>query len=163
MNTPNDEPTTPDEAEPATLVAAVNALRHEYVANTGVMREIRSEMNGRFRIQRLWQVVLAVVVILAVLVSYNLRSVDQRRERYRRVDQRATLLQGCERANDQRATLREVINLSVRTSPIPPDLNPDLVELYQQGQARTEALRISLLALPGVQPVDCDAAYPIPA
>lgn len=152
----------------AELAKAVRGLSEEYKETAEAMREVGREMDRRLRVQRLWMATLAAVVLLAIIVGFGFRQQDRSAEDERAasvareaVFQRKNLVQGCERANDQRATLREVINLSVRTMPVPEGLDPDLVPLFEQGQARTAALRDRLLALPGVQPVDCQAAYPV--
>ena len=85
-----------------------------------------------------------------------------REERQREfAKERTNLIAGCERNNDQRRTLAEVISRAVRPSSVPPTAtDPELLALIEEGRQRTIALRSELLALPGVQIVDCEAAFP---
>jgi signal transduction histidine kinase len=111
-------------------------------------------------------VVLAVLVAVALVLVFRVRDADEaeRRRAQLVLDQeqdRQNLIRGCERANDQRATLRQIIETAIVPSTTPPNVDPQLAELIRQGQERTARLRAELLALPGVQPVDCAAAFPV--
>ena len=156
-----------DEPEVVSLVDAITGLTNAYEDSTEKIGEVERECRRRFRVQRLWLVVLGAVVAMAILVSVGFRLQDQARERDRlasearsAVDQRATFLQGCERSNDQRRTLAQIVEKSVVPQPAPANLPPELLDLYRQGQERTAALRAELLSLPGVQIVDCQAVFP---
>jgi hypothetical protein len=110
-------------------------------------------------------VVLAIIAAIVLVLIFRERDADeaQRRRAQLELDQaqdRQNLLRGCERANDQRATLREIINLALSQSTMPPGLSPELQAIYRDAQARTIARRDELLALPGVQPIDCAAQFP---
>lgn len=147
------------------LTAAVNALREsvetlrkDYDDNAEATRELAELFSRRLGWQRLWLGVVALLLAVAVISGWQFRQQEHRRVD----DQRANLIQGCERGNDQRATLRGVIDraYSVNPDPLPDGLPPGLVELYNQSQVRAAARREEQLADPGVQPVDCAAAYP---
>lgn len=149
------------------IASAVDALRESYDRNAKETRAIGEIMDRRFGRQRLWILVIAAVVILAIVMSLGFRSADQRREEDRRrteyqreVDQRETLLAGCKRGNDQRAALRRVIERAYTPSVIPEGLSEELRSLIIAGQERQASLRIEQLADPGVQPVDCESAFP---
>lgn len=138
------------------LLAAVEALRKDYATSTAETHELTRVLSRRLEWQRLWLGVLALVLILAMASGWRFREQDRRRVE----DQRANLIQGCERGNDQRATLREVIAKSYEPSPPPAGLSSELAALFVQSQDRAAIRRDSLLALPGVQPIDCSSAYP---
>jgi hypothetical protein len=156
-------------AEQDGVAAAINALRKSYDANTRDVQKISEAMNQRFGRQRLWMGVLAAVVILALFVGWGFRKTDNGRERDRRqaehqriIDQRANLIAGCGRSNEARAALRRVIERAYTPSPIPDGLPPDLRDLIVQSQERQASQRAEQLADPGVQPIDCEAAFPLP-
>lgn len=157
------------EEERSELVDAITGLTKAYEDSTAKLGEVEVEMSRRLRLQRGWVIVLAAVVAMAIAVSAGFRVQDQARERDRlanearaTLDQRATFVQGCERGNDQRRTLAQIIEKSVVPQPAPANLSPELADLYRQGQERTTALRTELLSLPGVQIVDCQAVFPPP-
>lgn len=129
--------------------------------------EPRTEAAARARKMRLVATALGlvVVVVLALVIAFHAEdskrvSHDKKEALAQAADTRSTLLAGCERSNDQRATLRQVIEKAVVASPAPPGLPDDLQALYQQSQVRVAALRADLLGLPGVQPVNCETAFP---
>lgn len=138
------------------LLAAVNALREDYDRNAAAIHELVQLLNRKLAWQRLWLGVLALVLAVALISGWQFRQGEHRRVR----DQRTNLIQGCERANDQRATLRDVIITAFEPTPAPTGLSPELAELLRQSQERALVRRDALLNLPGVLPVDCDAAYP---
>lgn len=110
-------------------------------------------------------VVLAIIAAVVLVLVFRERDADEARRRRAQLEldseqDRQNLLRGCERANDQRATLREIINLALSQSTMPPGLSPELQAIYRDAQARTLVKRDELLALPGVQPVDCSAQFP---
>jgi hypothetical protein len=112
-----------------------------------------------------WIGAVTVALVLALVLVFhaqgNQRIQDQRTQTAKiEASTRSNLLAGCERSNDQRDTLRQVIDKAVVSTPAPPDLPPDIKALYDQGQARVTALRSELLSLPGVQQVDCAKAFP---
>lgn len=158
-----------DDHEQSELITALNNLTAAYTDSTTQLGEVEQEMGRRLRFQRLWIMVLASVVALAIVVFGGFRLQDQARERDRQaseeraaVDQRQTFLGGCERANDARRTLAQIIERSIVPQMAPANLPADLLDLFRQGQERTVALRAELLSLPGVQIVDCQAAFPLP-
>lgn len=145
------------------LTAAVNALRKavddlraDYDANATATHELAGLFARRLGWQRLWLGVLALLLAVAVVSGWQFRAQEHRRVK----DQRANLIQGCERGNDQRATLREVISGAYEPTPTPDGLSPELAKLLRQSQERALVRRDTLLSLDGVQPVDCEAAYP---
>lgn len=169
----------------AALAAAVELLGSDLVENGRRLAEnghridkqniLLAEQNkalagfvpkGRFR----WAIaIVAAVLTIAIVAFVIVRIGDQSAERERvRQDRqealrdRERLYAGCVRGNDLRATLRGVIDraYSAGALPLPDGLSPELVELYHQAQARSAAQREAQLADPGVQPVDCDDAYP---
>lgn len=162
------------------LLTAVQHLTESYEENTDEMRAVRIEMDARFalyvpkseaeaRETRIKRALAGVLVVLIVMLGLGVefRRQDQAREKDRRValeresiTQRQSLLQGCQRGNDTRVTLQQIITTAVADIPIPPDTPPDLMEQYAQRNATLDILRARLLALPGVQAVDCAAAYP---
>lgn len=148
------------------LTAAVNALREavdtlrtDYDDNAKATRELADVFSRRLGWQRLWLGVLALVLVVAVISGWQFREQEHRRQK----DQRTNLIQGCERGNDQRATLRQVIFTAYEPVPAPDGLSPELAGLLRQSQERALARRDALLDLPGVKPVDCEAAYPFPS
>lgn len=139
------------------LADAVEALRKDYATSTRETHELTRMLSRRLAWQRLWLGVLALVLILAMASGWRFREQDRRRAE----DQRANLIQGCERGNDQRATLREVIEEAYAPSPPLPDVPPSLSALLEESSRRSQAKRERLLSLDGVQIVDCAASYPI--
>lgn len=141
-----------------------------------VQSELREELAGvkralptfvpkrRFR----WAIaliVLAGLAVLALVLLFRERDADeaQRRRAQLEHDQeqdRQNLLRGCERANDQRAALRRVIERAYTPSPVPEGLTGELRDLILQSQERMAALRTEQLADPGVQPIDCAVQFP---
>ncbi len=161
------------ENELSQLMADLTAMLDQQTEQIGSLRTTVDDQNAqldlfvpkrRFR----WAiagVVAAIVAALVLLLVFRERDADEatRRRAQLVLDQeqdRQSFLRGCERANDQRATLREVINLALSSSTTPPGLSPELAAIYRDAQARTLAKRDELLALPGVQPVDCAAQFP---
>lgn len=160
----------------AALAEAVELLGADLVANgqrIDDQNKLLAQQNealagfvpkGRFR----WAlVVVGVVIALAlaiiVLVRVQDRADVRRRDREAKaaeVADRDQRYAGCLRGNDLRATLRGVIDRAYAPSPAPQGLPPELAELFAQSQARAAVQRQAQLADPGVQPVDCDAAYP---
>lgn len=111
--------------------------------------------------------ILALIVIAVGGVGYAFHVRDARREADRREalvkaadDTRATLVAGCGRSNDQRQTLRNIIERAYTPGPISADLPPELRELILQSQERAAAQKAAQLAEPGVQPIDCEKAFP---
>ncbi len=164
MTTEDDTPTMTE------LLAAVQDLATKYQKSTQETQKVLREVQRRRR--DTWIVGGLGVLIVAIITTGGLvlRRNDQHVESERRdhlaaqiFTQRTSLVQGCERGNDQRLTLAQIITIAVTPQPIPPDLTPDLQDLYRQGQDRVLALRAKLLSLPGVQVVDCQAAFPPPA
>lgn len=154
---------------PRQVLEAVKLLSQQYESNAEENRRLSEEFARRSREGRWFALILSLVVAVCVCAAYVMRHVDQGREADRRAalkaqifTQRESQVQGCERGNDQRVTLAEIINKAIVPQPAPPNLPPEFVDLYLAGQARTVALRAELLALPGVQIVDCQAAYPRP-
>lgn len=138
------------------LTAEVGALRKDYEENAEATHDLAQLFSRRLGWQRLWLGALALLLAVAVISGWQFRAQEHRRVR----DQRANLIQGCERGNDQRATLREVIAGAYEPSPTPDGLSPELADLLRQSQERALVRRDALLSLPGVLPVDCAAAYP---
>ncbi len=153
------------------IARAVDSLRESYEANSKDVRDISEVMDRRFGRQRLWMFAMAGVLILALATGIGFRRADTKREidrqeaeTQREIDQRANLLAGCGRSNDQRAALRRVIERAYAPSPIPDGLSAELRDLIIQSQDRSASLRAEQLADPGVQPIDCEAAFPpVPA
>lgn len=150
---------------------------------TQVQAELRNELAGvkralptfvpkrRFR----WVIAAVVLAILAALILvlvFRQRDSDEAQRRRAQLEhdqeqdhqneerRRQDLIRGCERANDQRAALRRVIERAYTPSPVPDGLTAELRDLIIQGQERMVALRAEQLADPGVQPIDCAAQYP---
>lgn len=126
-----------------------------------------------------WIAVVALVAVigLAIFVGWKFHDNDvTRRARERaalvaeNIRKRDDLVRGCERSNDQRATLRQVIEKAYSGAGeplvLPPDTPPDLAAilnvLLASGKDRSSMNKAELLALPGVQPVDCEKAFPPP-
>lgn len=104
--------------------------------------------------------ILAIAFIVVQLIGLAFRHQDHAAVERQAESDRTNLIAGCGRSNDQRLTLRQVIEKAIVIQPAPADLPPDLAELFRQSQERAARLRADLLALPGVQPVDCQAAFP---
>lgn len=164
--------TTSDASAIEDLTAMVVDLAAEYHKNTGEVAEVAKQLAHTERHQRR---IRALVGCLALCVlgigvggfQFHRQDVNYRKLRTAQIRadaerSRQNSVAGCERSNESRATLRDVINLAIGSAPPPPNLSPELADLYRQSQARAESLRTGLLALPGVQPVDCAAAYPPP-
>jgi hypothetical protein len=117
---------------------------------------------ARRQVQRMRWVLagMSLAVIFVGLLGVAFRAQDRASAHRQATSDRANLVAGCMRSNDQRATLREVIEKAIVMQAAPAGLSPDLAELFRQSQERTAKLRADLLALPGVQPVDCQAAFP---
>ncbi len=168
------------EKDLAALLSAVQHLTESYETNTAEMRAVRTEIDARFdlyvpkteaeaREHRIKRALAGVLLVLVVVVGLGIefRRQDQAREHDRRIaleresiTQRQSLLQGCQRGNETRVTLQAIITTAVADLPVPPDAPPDLMVQYAQRNAAVDALRDRLLALPGVQAVDCAAAFP---
>lgn len=118
----------------------------------------------RFR----WVVGVVGMVIAAAFVlgmAFRVRDDDEAERRRAGIvaaqeQDRQSSIRGCERSNDLRATLREVINLALTQTNIPPGLSPEFAAVFRDAQVRTLAKRDELLALAGVQPIDCQAQFP---
>lgn len=115
--------------------------------------------------------IVAFVGVIALTIGLGLKfRADDRAQRERdraaatmeAVRKRDELVRGCQRGNDQRDTLRQVIEVAYEPSPIPAGISAELRALLVQSQERAAARRDELLSLPGVQPVDCEKAYPPP-
>lgn len=155
---------------PAQVLEAVKMLSSQYELNSEANLELAREVARRKRETR-W-VALGVLIVVAIVVAtgFIIRHHDRAAEKDRRevlasqiFTQRESQVLGCERANEGRRTLAEVISRSIQPSSISPTVtDPDLLALLEQSRERTLALRAELLSLPGVQIVDCQAAHPPP-
>ncbi len=168
MSDPAGDLNTPPPS-PRQVLEAVKLLSQQYESNADENRRLSEEFARRSREGRWFALILSIVVAVCICAAYVIRHIDQGREADRRAalkaqlfTQRESQVQGCEWGNDQRVTLAEIINKSVVPQAVPPSLPPELVDLFLAGQVRTTALRAELLSLPGVQIIDCQAAYPLP-
>lgn len=156
---------------PERLLEAVRQLQADYVAHTKATQALRDEFARRKRETRwiaLGVVVFVTVVACALMV---IRHYDRAEESRRRADlasqiltQREDLVAGCERGNDSRKLVAQVIITSFEEgTPIvlPPGYEA-LQSVLDQSSDRSAAKRDALLSLPGVQITDCQAAYPLP-
>lgn len=171
------------ESELAALTRIIDELNESTVDLTvssaeqmKVQAELRTELAGVKSAlptfvpkRRYWWtivgVVLAILAAIILVLVFRERDADEERRRREQLEldqeqDRQNLLRGCERANDQRAALRRVIERAYSPSPIPEGLTAELRELILQSQERSASLRAEQLADPGVQPVDCAAQYP---
>lgn len=164
-----------------TLVTVVQQMTTSFDENTDALHQIELQLpdlvtKDEVREREQWvrrlifKGVAGVAVLLALWAAYSVidarEATRQREEREAAATaqaeyERDNLVRGCERANDQRATLREVITLAIGSpTVIPPGLDADIEQIIRDGQARAAELKVRLLALPGVQPVDCQSAFP---
>lgn len=158
-----------DPPTPSELLEAVRGLAVQYETSASATENLTAEVGRRKRETR-W-VALTVCVIVAIVSTGAgvIRNQDNKREADRRAvlaaqifTQRESQVQGCQRGNDQRATLRRVITESYEPSTPLTSIPPEFAELVAESAKRAIAKRDSLLSLPGVQPVDCAAAFPPP-
>ena len=161
-------PTMPP--SPGQVLEAVKKLSEQYEQNSSANRELARGVGRRKRETR-W-IALGVVVVIAIAIAAGLviRHNDLQREKQRReflatqiFTQRDSLVAGCERGNEGRRTDRETIEIAIADLPIPANASEEEVERITERNAAAKALRDRLLARPGLQLVDCQAAYPIPS
>ncbi len=157
-----------EQPSPAQVLEAVKMLSHQYEENAQANRDLADEFKRRKREARWIGLGLAVVVAVVTCAGFIVRHIDQGREADRRQDladqiftQRESQVQGCERGNDQRITLAQIIRQSYEPGP-PIVVPPGFEQLVAESAARSAAKRDALLALPGVQVIDCQSAYPLP-
>jgi hypothetical protein len=110
-------------------------------------------------------VVLVLVAALAIGLLFRIRDADEEHKRRAflvsaQEQDRQSSIRGCERNNDLRATLREVIEDAYAPSPVPSGLSPELRDLIIQSQERAAVKRDEQLSKPGIQPVNCQAQFP---
>lgn len=137
------------------------------------LEQVNARQAGFVPRRHFWLAVaaLAGVILLALGVGWKFHDNDVKRRASDKAAlvaenarKRDDLVRGCERSNDQRATLREVIEKAYGGSSLPPEaVPPQLAELLRQSQEAAQQRKAELLALPGVQPVNCAAAFPPPA
>jgi type VI protein secretion system component VasK len=152
------------------VMETVKLLSSQIEDSAQANRDLADEFSAR-RSEARW-IALAILVVITIITvgAWIFRVTDNRREHERRehlaqqiFTQREGQVQGCERGNEQRRTLAEVISRSVQPSTAPiTSTDPELRALLEQARERTIALRKELLSLPGVQAIDCQAAYPLP-
>lgn len=155
---------------PVQVLEAVKKLSEQYEANSAANRALTREVGRRKRETRWIALGVSIVVAITIATGLAIRHGDLQREKQRRemlatqiLSQRDNLIAGCERGNDQRRTLAEIVSRAVQPSSVPPTaIDPELLAFLEQSRERTIRLRGELLALPGVQIVDCQAAFPIP-
>ena len=152
---------------PAQVLEAVKMLSSQYEQNAEANRELAREVARRKRETRWVALGVVVVVTIAVCAWLVVRHHDRSAEKEKRdrlasqiFTQRESQVQGCERGNESRRTDRETIEIAMAPVPIPDNLPPELVDLYRDAQERQARKREELLARPGVQIIDCQAAYP---
>lgn len=148
------------DASVASLADELKHLREEELPKFLPRDVARRQQQRQQRIIRWGLGIGAVAVLCVVALVLAFRAQDRGSVERQATSDRVNLIAGCGRSNDQRATLRLVIEKAVVIQPAPADLPPDLAELFRQSQERAARLRADLLALPGVQPVDCQAAFP---
>lgn len=155
---------------PEQVLEAVKKLSEQYEANSAANRALAREVGRRKRETRWIALGVTIVVAIAIATGLAMRHGDLQREKDRRevlatqiLTQRDNLIAGCERGNDGRRTDRETIEIAIADLPIPPRATPEEVEVIEERNVRAKALRERLLARPGLQLIDCPAAYPIPA
>lgn len=142
------------------------AVQNERIGTQNELIAKQNEQLTNFVPRSQWRATIAafvLIIALAVYVGWRFRQSDHADVTRQATSDRVNLVAGCGRSNDQRATLRQVIEKAIVIQPAPADLPPDLAELFRQSQERAAKLRADLLALPGVQPVDCQAAFPLTA
>ncbi len=160
MNTPPPSPTQ--------VLEAVKLLSAQYEENAQANRDLADEFKRRKREARWIALGILIVIVGVCATAFIIRHADRRIEADRRRDladqiftQRESQVQGCERGNDQRITLAQVIAQSYDPGPAL-SVPPGFEQLVADAAARSAAKRDALLSLPGVQVVDCQGAYPPP-
>lgn len=153
----------------ATLSAATQQLLVAYEESSQRTDELNERFKGYVTV-RAGAVIVALIVFVvgvALVLGLSFRAQDRRdsRERIRQETrekevERSNLLAGCGRANDQRAWGRRLIERAYVPLPVPDGLSAELRDLYVQSQERQAAQRAEQLADPGVQVVNCEAAFP---
>jgi cytoskeletal protein RodZ len=160
------------EGNPSTeqVLEAVKKLSEQYESNSSANRALAKEVGRRKRETRWVALGVLLVVAIVVAVMFVVRHHDRAAERDKRevlaaqvMTQRESLIAGCERGNEQRRTLAEVIARAIRPSETPTTAtDPEILAILEQSRQRTLQLRAELLALPGVQIINCQNAYPEP-
>lgn len=152
----------------AQVMEEIKKLSGEIEDSAKVNRSLATEFDRR-RSEARW-IALGILIVITIITvgGWILRVTDNRREKDRREQlahqiftQRESQVQGCERGNDQRITLAQVISRAIQPSPPITTSDSDLQALLDQSRERALALRAELLSLPGVQVIDCQAAYPL--
>lgn len=158
------------------LRAALSLVREEMAAQNLLIKEqneklddVEEKLPGFVPVRRFRWTVVAVVVFMLILtgIGWKFRAQDQARARDKEQQEvvdaerdRQNLLAGCRRANDQRAWGRRLIERAYVPVTIPDGVSTELRDLYVQGQERQAVQRAEQLADPGVQPIECEAAFP---
>lgn len=152
---------------PAQVIEAVRRLSEQYEQSAEANRELAREVGRRKRETRWVALAVVLVVTIAVCAWLIVRHHDRSAEKEKRdrlasqiFTQRESQVQGCERGNESRRTDRETIEIALAPTPIPDGLPPELLDLFRDSQERQAAKKAELLARPGVQIIDCQAAYP---
>jgi 4-amino-4-deoxy-L-arabinose transferase-like glycosyltransferase len=159
-----------EEPVPERLLEAVTKLQADYAAAAAANHELAQEFARRkreFRWVALCVVLLVAVVTCALMVMRHFDRAEEERRREalagQLLTQRQNLVDGCERGNDARRSLAQVIITSFQPGPpiaLPPGYE-GLQTVLDQSAAQSAAKREALLALPGLQIVDCQAAFPV--
>lgn len=160
-----------EEQVPERLLEAVRQLQADYVTSTRANHELAEEFARRkreFRWVALGVVLLVAIVTCALMVMRHYDRAEEARRREalagRLLTQRENSIDGCERGNDARRSLTQVIITSFQ--PGPPITLPagyeGLQSVLDQSAAQSAAKRDTLLAQPGLQIIDCRAAFPAP-
>lgn len=157
-----------DTPSPFQVLEAVKLLSQQYEQNAQANRDLAEEFKRRKREARWIALGILIIIVGVCATAFIIRHADRRIESDRRralaeqiFTQRESQVQGCDRGNDQRITLAQIITESYAPGPavaVPPGFE----QLIAESAARAAAKRDYLLSLPGVQVVDCQAAYPLP-
>lgn len=161
-----------EEQVPERLLGAVRQLQADYVKHTQATETLAEEFRRRKSETRWFALGVVVFVTVVVCALMVMRHYDRAEESRRRTEvasqiltQRENLIAGCERGNDQRQLLAQVIVTSFEEGPpitLPPGYEA-LQSVLDQSADRAAAKRDRLLSLPGVQIINCQAAYPLTA
>lgn len=156
------------EQDVVALLAAVQKLAADQETNAKANADLAAEFTrrrGEFRLLSLGVVVIVVIAVCSWLVVRHNDRAEVARKRDVLVgqilSQHDSQVSGCARGNDQRLTLAQIITQSYEPGP-PISVPPGFEQLAADSAARALVKRDALLSLPGVQIIDCQAAYPPP-
>lgn len=101
-----------------------------------------------------------VGVLLAFWLFYSDVQDDLKSERKALERRRVDLVAACDRKNELRQAVVDVINVAYAARPIPPDLSAEEVDRLTLANLTREEERKRQLTHKGLQKIDCEAAYP---